>query len=94
MEEDKIEVADMYLAAACISYGMELVGVDRTENRKQKFLFNPKIKVIYTLNNETVTLKDNPSFAELETHFIARSLMYTPSYPDALKRVKSALHSV
>lgn len=87
-------IADMYLAAAILSYGADLKGIDRSDPRKQKFEFVNTITKVYLLNDGKVEEVESPSFDLLESKFIGRSLMYLPNYADCLKRVKAALHSV
>ena len=89
-----VQIADMYLAAAVMSYGAELLGIDRTDPRKQKFSFKNTIEKVYLLKDGLVQTVEKPSFADLERYSFNRVLMGHPAYADALKKVKSALHSV
>jgi len=92
MDEEKL-ISDMYLAAAILAYDGDLVGIDRSDIRRQQFKFTGCVNVIYVLDQNTVAKLINPSLEEIETKFIAQTLMFPPNYPDALRRIKSAIHT-
>jgi len=91
---DKKQIGDMYLAAALLAYGADLQEVDRTDSRRQKFCFAGKISEVITLSPDTIPTKlFNISIEEFETLFISKKLMFPSSYPDAIRRIKSAIYS-
>lgn len=92
MNEEKL-ISDMYLAAAILAYDGELAGIDRSNPTRQQFKFVGYVKVIYVLEQNNVAKLINPSLEEIETKFIAQTLMFPPNYPDALRRIKSAIHA-
>ena len=87
------KISDMYLAAALLSYGVELVEIDRSDTHRQKFCFVNELDSIWVENGGIVTKVNNPSIEDVETKFTAKTLLFPPSYPDAIRRIKSAIHS-
>lgn len=93
-KEERFDVMDMYLAAAVLAYGAELDGIDRSDLKRQKFTFINTIPKIYISRGEqSPEVISRPTFPIIENYFIGRNLLYPPNYVDALRRVKSALHS-
>ena len=83
----------MYLAAALLAYDAELSRIDRSDTRRQEFIFAAPPEEIYIKSGIAVLRIENPSLEDVETKFIAKTLFFPPSYPDALRRIKSAIHS-
>lgn len=92
MNEEK-SISDMYLAAALLAYGCKLVDIDRSDPRRQQFVFSGFAQAIYVLDQNNVAKLINPSLDEIETKFIAGVLVFPPSYPHTLKDLKSAIHA-
>jgi hypothetical protein len=91
---DEKQISDMYLAAAILSYGGVLVGIDRKDARKQKFRFSGEgIPEIYVVDNGNMIRIVSPTLEIVETKFVSQSLYFPPTYPDALRRIKSAIHA-
>lgn len=86
-------IGDMYLAAAFLAYSVRLENIDRTDLKRHKFVFVGKPKRIYLLIDGAVQVIEGPTLEEVETHFVDRSLLLPPTYPDAIKRIKAAIHS-
>jgi hypothetical protein len=88
-------VGDMYLAAALIAYGADLCRIDKTDPKRQKFCFTQgSVQQIYImLGGRLTTLVESPTLEEIETRYIARTLLFPSSYPDALRSIKAAIHS-
>jgi hypothetical protein len=86
-------ISDMYLAAAILSYGGNLVGIDRGDTTRQKFNFSEGIDYIWVLDQNNVAKLINPSLEDVEVKFFSQCLVFPPCYPDALRRIKSAIHS-
>jgi hypothetical protein len=87
-------ISDMYLAAAVLAYGGNLISINRDDPKRQKFDFDEGIEYIWVLDQNNVAKLVNPSLAELEVKFLAKTLVFPPGYPDELRRIKSAIHSV
>lgn len=87
-------ISDMYLAAALLAYGAELEGIDRSDPKRQKFRFSGEIKQVFTLSDNVVLRIESPSFDDVRTRFVGRTLVYPPSYVDAIRRIKAAIHDV
>ena len=94
MDNEEFEVTDMYLAAAMMSYGAELDRVDKSDKRRQKFIFIGNInKVLVYTDNGFYIVMETPQFTDVESKYYAKRLFFPPSYPDAVRSVKSAIHS-
>jgi hypothetical protein len=91
--ENNNEISDMYLAAAFLAYGVELISIDRSNKQRQRFCFSNEIDHIWILDGELVVKRNNPSVEEVKTKYTARTLLFPPSYPDAVRRIKSDIHS-
>ena len=87
-------IGDMYFAATLLAYGAELVGMDREDPRHQKFQFVGEIEQIFVLEkgSKVILRIEKPSFDDIKTKFIGRTLMLPPEYVDAIRRIKAAIH--
>jgi len=94
MDDNKTEITDMYLAAAFMAYGAELDRIDKSDKRRQKFIFIGKVdKILVYTDNGFYLLIEEPSFDEIKSKYEAKRLFFPPSYPDAVRSVKSSIHS-
>lgn len=91
---DKKQIGDMYLAAALLSYGADLKDIDRTDSRRQKFCFAGTVLNVIVINPDlSIERLPEVSIDEFETLFISKKLLFPASYPDAIRRIKSAIYS-
>jgi len=91
---DEKYVSDMYLAAAYLSYGAALVGIDKTETRRLKFIFSGTgLSTVYykTVDGE-VEFVNSPTMDDVERLYVAKTLMFPPAYPDSVRTIKTAIH--
>jgi hypothetical protein len=86
-------IGDMYLAAAFLSYDIPLIRIERKDARRQKFIFCGTPRRVFTEESGVVMMLENPTLEEIETRFIAKTLMFPPSYPDSIRRIKASIHS-
>ena len=94
MEKEEKYIGDMYLAAAFLAYNIPLTSVDRSIPRKQKFIFTKDCPlIIYTLHSNQILTIQNATLYDLETNYVSEKLVFPPSYPNAIRRIKSAIHS-
>ena len=94
MEEEK-SIVDMYLAAALLAYGSDIVRVDRADKKRQRFVFREKeVQKILVNDGSGYSEVNSPTIGEIEMYFLSRKLAYPPSYPDAIRSIKSVIHSV
>lgn len=94
MDENGFETPDMYFAAALMAYGAELKSVDKSDKRRQKFIFVGKItKILVYIDNGFYLLVETPSFVDIKSKYDSKRLFLPPSYPDAVRSIKSAIHS-
>lgn len=91
---DEIEIGDMYFASALLAYGADLVRIDKSEPKRQKFYFvNSNLAYIIVLENDVVLRVENPTIETAENRFFARKLCLPPNYSDAIRRIKTAIYS-
>jgi hypothetical protein len=90
---DERAIGDMYLAAAFLSYDIPLLRIERDQPRRQKFIFAGVPPRVFVQEEGVVMMVEHPTLEEIETKFIAKTLMFPPSYPDAIRRIKSSIHS-
>lgn len=94
MNDKEFEVTDMYLAAALMAYGAELDRVDKSDKRRQRFVFIGEIgKILVYADNGFYLIMEKPVFADVKSKYEAKRLFFPPSYPDAVRSIKSAIHS-
>ena len=83
----------MYLAAALLSYGAELVEIDREDVRRQKFCFEDNAEYMWVLDGPIVVRVESPSIDEIQIKFTAERLVFPPSYPASIRKIKSAIYT-
>lgn len=94
MEKEEKFIGDMYLAAAFLSYNISLTSIDRTVPRRQKFTFTRTDPLtIFTLHSGVVLAVHNATLDDIETNFVSETLLFPPTYPDAVRRIKASIHS-
>ena len=88
------EVSDMYFAAALLSYGVGLKGIDKSVRSRIKFKFSgPILSIVVAVDDVVLETKKNVEISVAQTHYISKELWLPPSYPDAVRSIKSAIHS-
>ena len=88
-----MNISDMYMAAAFLSYGAELVHIDKTNPSRQVFEFTGEVEQIFVFAGGNQILRiETPTFEEIKTKFIGRKLVYPPEFVDSIRRIKSAIH--
>lgn len=87
-------IGDMYLAAALLAYGADLLRIDKSDKRHQKFVFTEgSVRSVWTDAGITHMKVSSPSIKDVETFYVAKKLVFPPSYPDTIRSIKSAIHS-
>ena len=91
---------DMYLAATLLAYGAEISKVDQSDTFRQKFYFSGLsssgqhlVEEVYKLEGITVLRIETPDFDTIENLFTCGKLMFPPTYPESLRRIKTRIHS-
>jgi len=91
---DEIQIGDMYFASALLAYGADLVRVDKSDPKRQKFCFaDAPLAYIIVLENDVVVRVEKPTIETAENRFFARKLCLPPNYSDAVRRIKTAIYS-
>jgi len=93
MEKQNKPISDMYLAAALVAYGCEVDSIDKTDDKRYKFIFSSNVEYIWVLDQNNVAKIVNPTLDEVEAKFYSSRLMFPVNYPDALRRIKSSIHA-
>lgn len=89
------QIGDMYLAAALVSYGATMIRIDKADRKHQKFVFEDNTVSEIWVESGNIHLRVvNPIIKEIENYFFSKKLIYPPSYPDTIRSIKSAIHSV
>jgi len=90
----QVGFSDIYLAAALMSYGVMYSDIDRTDPRRQKFIFEASpLSIVVSEDDIRVTTIRNPSLEEFEKRFVMGTLYFPPGYPESLKKIKTMVHS-
>ena len=88
---------DLYLSAALLALGAELVNVDRTDERHMEFEFSsPKVEgtVLASSTDAKGYIHISEPLSEYETQWANKNLMVNAvAYADAIRRLKSLIHS-
>jgi hypothetical protein len=88
------QINDMYLVAALLSYGAELVKVDKENPNRQMFHFKDEaIKVWKLLNDDMVTRMEFADLDQVSLLFRSKRLIFLPNYHNFIKDVKSMIHA-
>ena len=90
---DKKEFTDMYLIAALLAYGFDLVASDKENPNRQKFSFSNSECLIYIKDMNGEIQRQYSTLDEMETLFLSKRLLLPGSYPDILKGLKQDILS-
>ena len=90
-----ISINELYLAATLLAYGAKLEDIDKTDKKRQKFIFSEDpIEEIWVQSGHSILRIENPNIETIKTKFIAGVLVFPPNFVDAIRKVKSAIHGV
>ena len=87
-----MKISDMYMAAAFLSYGAELSGIDKSNPSRQVFEFDGEVEQIFVFAGNQILRIQTPTFEDIKTKYIGRNLVYPPEFVDSIRRIKSAIH--
>jgi len=87
------EFTDMYLIAALLSYGFELVDLDRSNVNRQTYNFDNKETTVYVITSNGEVVAEIADLFDVKRYYSARTLLYPGSYPDVLKDLKQEIIS-
>ncbi len=89
---ESIKTGDMYLAALLMSYGNELVSIDRSNPKRQKFVFlYDTMKNVFVLDGQEVSVVSDMGYDEFVVEYVSRRVLFPPTYLDNLRRIRSLL---
>lgn len=86
-------INDMYLAAAVLSYGGKMGMIDRTDKKRQKFVFNANKFTVWYLESGKIDKKE-VDLDQLTALYLSKQLMLPCTYIEALRNIKSAIHQL
>lgn len=90
----QVGFSDIYLAAALMAYGVNYSAIDRSDQRRQKFIFEVSPQsVVVSEDDIIVKTVMRPTLEEFERMFITGVLYFPPGYPECLKRIKTVVHT-
>ena len=92
-DEDLVAISDMYFVAALISYQISYKRINRDNPRRLEFMFEDKPSKVYLLHEGTIAVLEFLHLDQIQAAYTSNTLMFPPSYPDAIRRVKSAIHA-
>lgn len=85
-------ISDLYLISALVSYGLRPLRVDRTNPRRQKFIFdNDKDIEVYVMSDD-ILIPKSINVAEIETYFLSDKLYFPGNYPKTLREIRANIH--
>lgn len=87
------DYTDMYFIAGLLSYGFELINSDRGSATRQRFSFISDIKIVYITDLQGKVESRKAGLSEIENFYNSKKLMFPPTYPDILKRLKQDIVS-
>jgi len=89
-----IKTTDMYLAGALLAYGGAYRGVDKSDVKRQRFIFDDELDIatIYISNGTEIQNVSYPTYDEFCNYADSFKLLYPPNYPQALKKMKTIIH--
>ncbi|MFA6982214.1 MAG: hypothetical protein WC243_04320 [Patescibacteria group bacterium] len=92
MEMTEIITKDLHLAAILVSYGSQIVSVDKKDPKRQHFHFDKLPLYVYICDNANEPMPERVNdLAEIKSYFISKKLFFPPNFLDCLRSVKSAL---
>lgn len=87
-------ITDMYLVAAFLSYGADLLEVDKENPKKQAFIFEDKAINVWKLNEfGLVSRVEFVDLGQVELLFRSEKLMFPPNYCSSVRSIKSMIHA-
>lgn len=91
---DEISTRDLYLAATLLSYGSQIISIDRKDLKRQHFFFDKIPQQVTVIDGNGLPYQiEVSSLSEIEFQFISKKLFLPPTFIDCLKSMKAYLHS-
>lgn len=88
-----MKTSNMYLVAALLSYGAEIVEIDKTDSHRQVFDFKDQSIKVYKLIEHGVTEVEFSDLGQVELLFQSGRLMFMPEYSHKIRDVKNIVHA-
>lgn len=93
--ENQMEIItkDLHLAAILVSYGSQIIKVDRTDAKRQWFHFDKVPSSVYVSDDMgKPTPLDVVGISDIRSLFLSKKIFFPPSFVDCLRSVKAALY--
>lgn len=85
-------ISDLYLISALVSYGLKPLRIDRTNPKRQKFIFDAETLVgVVVWNGEESECKAL-KLDDIETYFLSKQLYFPGSYPETIREIRATIH--
>lgn len=91
MENEQRGYVDIYLIAALLAYGFEYSSTDDENPKRQKFLFNNKACLVYSILPDGEIIQEMEDLLSIEKLYSSRRLLFPATYPDVLKDLKQKI---
>lgn len=87
------KITDMYFAATLLSYGSTLKDIDKTDERKQVFIFNDEPMKVWKYEDGSMSLMEVLDIGQVELLYRSKKLAYLPTHNDAIRDIKSMIYN-
>jgi len=85
-------ISDLYLISALVSYGLRPLRVDRTNPRRQKFIFDNDKEISVYVFSDDVLMPKSMVVEEIETYFLSDRLYFPGNYTKTLREIRANIH--
>lgn len=86
-------VNDMYFCAALLNYGIKWIKIDDENPRRLIFHFVDVPIKVWQNDNDIVSEIELADLDQVEALYRSDRLMFLPTYPDYIRKMKSTIHS-
>lgn len=87
------DFTDMYLVAALLAYGFEILQSNRTDINRQSFNFKNEEITVYVVGSDGEVAAEIADLLDIRRYYLAKRLLFPGSYPDILRDLKQEIIS-
>ena len=89
---ETVPISDMYLCAALLNYGAEIVSINRENPHRIVFNFKECPTKVWKLDCDVPTQVEVLSIRDVQLLYDSSKLMYLPNYHHSVRDFKSMLY--